>query len=39
MQIKHLVENKINIKNYLQELKNKKNKIYSEILFVNWLII
>ena len=36
MQIKHLVDNKFNIKNYLQELKNKKNKIYSEILFVNF---
>ena len=36
MQIKHLVYNKINIKNYLQQLKNKKNKIYSEILFINF---
>ena len=36
MQIKQLVYNKINIKNYLQQLKNKKNKIYSEILFINF---
>ena len=36
MQIKQLIYNKFNIKNYLQELKNKKNKIYSEILFVNF---